>query len=116
MEQQYQTDLFSFSTPKFHLGNKPVRLIELFAGIGSQYLALKRLGVNVEAWRVVEFDQHAIDSYNAIHGTNFPTMDVTEIHAQDLGIAEREIYLHPYIFLSVPGLVYRRVTKRNGQG
>ena len=31
---------------------KPVRLIELFAGYGSQALALKYLGVPFEHWRI----------------------------------------------------------------
>lgn len=38
----------------------PIRLIELFAGYGSQYMALKRLQdeglCSVESWKVVEFD------------------------------------------------------------
>lgn len=31
-----QMNLFSFSTPRFHIGKKKIRLIELFAGIGAQ--------------------------------------------------------------------------------
>lgn len=68
---------------------KPVRLIELFAGIGSQAMALKEIGCNFEHYRVVEFDKFAIKSYNAIHGTDFPTIDVTKIHGVDLGIVDR---------------------------
>ena len=39
---------------------KPLRLIELFAGIGSQAKALKNLGVEFEHWYVCEFDKYAI--------------------------------------------------------
>ena len=55
-----ELDLFSFSTPKFHIGNRKVRLIELFAGIGSQYKALKNLGVDVESWKCIEIDKYAV--------------------------------------------------------
>ena len=82
-------DLFSFNTQKFKI-DKPIRLIELFAGIGSQAAALRNLGVNFEHWRVVEWDKYAMASYNAVHGTNFETSDIQKIHAEDLGIAERE--------------------------
>lgn len=36
---------------------KPIRLIELFAGYGSQAMAMKRLGVNFETYRMIEFDK-----------------------------------------------------------
>lgn len=79
---------------------KPIRLIELFAGIGSQAKALKNLGINFEHWNVCEFDEHAIRSYNAVHGTNFVTSDVTKITAADLNIVDtdRFTYLLTYSF------------------
>ena len=86
-------DLFSFSTPRFKI-DKPIRLIELFAGIGSQAKALKNLGVKFEHYKVIEHDQYAIKSYNAIHGTNFTTQDITQTHATDLEIVERESYCY----------------------
>ena len=74
--------------------DKPVRLIELFAGIGSQAKALQRLGVDFEHYRVCEFDKYAISSYNAIHGTDFATSDVTKITADDLGIVDTDKYYY----------------------
>lgn len=56
--------------------SKPIRLIEVFAGYGSQALAMERLGVNFEHYRAVEIDKYAMASYNAIHGTNFEPTDV----------------------------------------
>lgn len=41
---------------------KPIRLIELFAGIGTQAIALKDLGVPFEYWKTVEFDKFAVKS------------------------------------------------------
>lgn len=86
-------DLFSFSTPKFKI-DRPVRLIELFAGIGSQAKALKRLGVNFTHHRVVEWDKYAMASYNAIHHTNFETSDVCKLKGGDLGITNTEEYCY----------------------
>ena len=79
---------------------KPIRLIELFAGYGSQAMALKRIGAKFEHYRVVEFDKYAIASYNAVHGTDFPTMDITKVHAEDLNICDTEnfTYLLTYSF------------------
>ena len=88
-----QLDLFSFSTPKFKI-DKPIRLIELFAGIGSQAAALRNLGANFTHYRCVEWDKYAIASYNAVHGTNFETSDIQKIHADDLGIAETDKYCY----------------------
>ena len=103
-----QNDIFSELYPKFVI-DKPIRLIELFAGIGSQAKALKNLGVCFEHWKVVEFDKYAIKSYNAVHGTNFETSDIRDVHAEDLEIRERErfCYIMTYSFpcqdLSVAG-------------
>lgn len=88
-----QIDLFSYSMPKFKI-DKPIRLIEMFAGIGSQAKALKRLGVKFEHWKALEIDKNAIKSYNAIHGTNFTPQDITLTHATDLEIRERERYCY----------------------
>lgn len=71
---------------------KPLRLIELFAGIGAQAKALENLGVEFEHYRICEFDKYAVASYNAVHGTEFTTSDITKIHAADLGIVETDKY------------------------
>lgn len=103
-----QITFFDLTLPQIRI-NKPIRLIELFAGIGSQAMALRDLGANFEHYRVVEFDKYAIQSYNAIHGTKFPTMDITKINGADLGIVNTQdfTYLLTYSFpcqdLSVAG-------------
>ncbi len=74
--------------------DKPIRLIELFAGIGSQAKALKRLGANFEHYRICEFDKYAIKSYNAVHGTNFEISDITKITAADLSIVDTDKYCY----------------------
>lgn len=90
---------FFDGTKPFKL-DRPVRLIELFAGIGSQAKALERLGVDFEHYRVCEFDKFAVTSYNAIHGTNFTVSDIRAMKGADLGIAEtdKHIYILTYSF------------------
>jgi DNA (cytosine-5)-methyltransferase 1 len=73
---------------------KPIRLIELFGGIGSQAMALRNIGADFEHYRLVEFDKYCIMSYNAIHGTDFETMDITQTTGADLGIEETDKYTY----------------------
>lgn len=113
-----QMTMFDFLRPTFKI-NKPIRLIELFAGIGSQAMALRDLGANFEHYRVVEYDRFAVTSYNAIHGTNFTTTDITQISGQDLAITDTDkyCYIMTYSFpcqdLSVAGK-QRGMTKGSG--
>lgn len=76
---------------KFRI-TKPVRLIELFGGIGAQAKALERLGIDFEHYKMCEIDKYAVKSYNAIHGTNFEPSDITKLHAADLEIIETDKY------------------------
>lgn len=94
-----QIDIFDITRQPVQI-TKPIRLIELFAGYGSQAMALKRIGADFEHYRVVEFDKYAVASYNAVHGTTFPPLDITKIHAEDLNICdtERYCYLMTYSF------------------
>ena len=113
-----QLDLFSAIKQPYKI-TKPIRLIELFAGVGSQAMALKRLGANFEHYRVVEFEKYAIKSYNAIHGTDFEPMDITKIIGSDLGISDTDkyCYIMTYSFpcqdLSVAGK-QKGMTKGSG--
>ena len=67
MKEQYeQINLFDLGKKKLEI-EQPIRLIELFAGIGSQAMALRDLGADFEHYKVVEFDKYAIKSYNAIN-------------------------------------------------
>lgn len=52
--------------PTFKI-TKPIRLIELFAGIGSQALSLKYLGVPFEHWKICEWAVKSIQAYKDIH-------------------------------------------------
>lgn len=88
-----QITIFDLTLPQFQI-DRLIRLIELFAGIGSQAMALRDLGADFEHWRVVEFDPNAVTSYNAIHGTHFEPQDITKITGADLGITDVEKYCY----------------------
>lgn len=89
---------------------KPIRLIELFAGIGAQAKALENLKVKFEKYFVCEFDKYVMTSYNAIHNTNFKPSDITKITGKDLNVidSDKYTYILTYSFpcqdLSLAGL------------
>lgn len=61
-----QTSIFDFMLEK-KLIKKPIRIIELFGGYGSQYMALKYLGAKVESYKLVEWEVAAIEAYTRFH-------------------------------------------------
>lgn len=79
---------------------KPLRLIELFAGYGSQAMAFDRIHAKYENWFVCEFDEFAIKSYNAVHGTTYKPIDIRDVHAEDLRLEnpDKFTYLMTYSF------------------
>lgn len=86
-----QTDIFGYLYPDYKI-TKPIRLIELFAGVGTQAMALRDLGADFVHHRVVEMDPFAIKSYNAIHGTSFVPTDIATVSALDLKITDTDRY------------------------
>lgn len=61
-----QISIFDLLFPTFHVERK-IRLIELFAGVGSQAMALRDMGVDFEHYRISEWEVNANRSYKAIH-------------------------------------------------
>lgn len=64
------------------LDNKPIRLIEFFAGYGSQALALKYLGIPFEHYVTCEWAIKSIDAYKHIHFPNI-NEDHTDLMDKD---------------------------------
>lgn len=58
--------IFDILYPTFKI-DKPIRLVELFAGVGSQAMALRDLGAEFEHYRIAEWEVSAFKSYKAIH-------------------------------------------------
>ena len=55
-----------------------LKVLELFAGIGACSKALTNLGIEHEIVDAVEIDKYAVQSFNAVHGTNFEPQDITK--------------------------------------
>lgn len=55
-----------------------MRVLELFGGIGACSKALEKIGVEYKIADYVEIDKYAVQSFNAMHGTNFEPQDITK--------------------------------------
>jgi DNA (cytosine-5)-methyltransferase 1 len=69
---------------------RKIRVIELFAGYGSQHNALKRLKrdypeFEYEVVAFCEIDDNAIKAYHALHGDHIPNLgDITQVNPSDV--------------------------------
>lgn len=78
-----QTSIFDVLYPKYKI-TKPIRLIEMFSGYGSQALALKYLGVEFEHWKICEWAVKSIQAYKDIHFTDDNTDYSKDYYIEDL--------------------------------
>ena len=79
----------------------PLRLIELFAGIGSQTQALTNIGIAHKVVAISEIDKYAIQSYEAMHGKANNLGDIRNI--EELPDADLWTYSFPCQDISVAG-------------
>lgn len=80
-----------------------IKIIELFAGIGSQTQALKNIGVQHEVVAISDNDISADKSYRILHGNNVNNLgDITKI--KSLPKADLWTYSFPCQDISVAGL------------
>lgn len=80
-----------------------IRMIELFAGIGSQAQALKNAGIDFEPVAVSEIDKYALQSYELIHGAVPNLGDISKINPNDAPDCDLITYSFPCQDLSVAG-------------
>lgn len=80
-----------------------LRVFEAFAGVGTQSMALKRLGVNYEVVGIAEIDKFAIQSYMAIHGETKNYGDISKIDPTELPDMDLFTYSFPCQDLSISG-------------
>lgn len=64
------TQISIFDGANKYVNDKPIRLIECFAGYGSQALALKYLGIPFEHHRIAEWAVKSIQAYKDMHFPN----------------------------------------------
>ena len=84
-----------------YTAENPLRLIELFAGIGSQTQALTNIGVAHKVVAISEIDKYAIQSYEAMHGKANNLGDIRKI--EELPDADLWTYSFPCQDISVAG-------------
>ena len=78
-----------------------LKVIELFAGVGSQTQALKNIGLEHEVVAISEIDKYAVQSYDAIHGKVNNLGDITKI--DKLPYCDLLTYSFPCQSISVSG-------------
>ena len=84
-----------------YTAENPLRLIELFAGIGSQTQALTNIGIAHRVVAISEIDKYAIQSYEAMHGIANNLGDIRKI--EELPDADLWTYSFPCQDISVAG-------------
>lgn len=80
-----------------------MKILELFAGYGSQRLALKYLGIDAES-EISEIDRFAVQAYNQIHGETKNWGDICKIDETRLGEYDLVTYSSPCQDFSNAGL------------
>ena len=80
-----------------------LKVIEAFAGVGSQRMALRNLGVKHEVVGIFEIDKFALKSYEAIHGECPNLGDISKIKVEDIPQHDLFTYSFPCQDLSIAG-------------
>ena len=78
-----------------------IKVIELFAGVGSQAMALRNVGIDYEVVGISEIDKFAIKSYEAIHGKVHNFGDISKM--EELPYCDLLTYSFPCQDLSIAG-------------
>lgn len=80
-----------------------IKVFEAFAGVGSQRMALRNLGIEHKVVGICEIDKFALKSYEAIHGDCPNFGDISKINVNDLPDVDLFTYSFPCQDLSVAG-------------
>ncbi len=85
------------------MGDKMLRVFEAFAGIGTQRMSLRNLGIPHEVVAIAEIDKFAIKSYEAIHGPVNNLGDISKINPDNIPDHDLFTYSFPCQDISVAG-------------
>ena len=80
-----------------------LKVFEAFAGVGSQRMALRNLGIEHKVVGICEIDKFALKSYEAIHGDCPNFGDISKVDPNDLPNMDLFTYSFPCQDLSVAG-------------
>lgn len=80
-----------------------LKVFEAFAGIGTQRMALRNLGIPHEVVAISEIDKFAIKSYEAIHGKVNNLGDISRVNPADIPDHDLFTYSFPCQDISIAG-------------
>lgn len=80
-----------------------IKVVEAFAGVGSQRMALRNLGIDHKVVGIFEIDKFALKSYEAIHGDCPNLGDISKIKGEEVPNHDLFTYSFPCQDLSVAG-------------
>ncbi|MTD42479.1 DNA (cytosine-5-)-methyltransferase [Erwinia sp. CPCC 100877] len=80
-----------------------LKVFEAFAGVGSQRMALRDLGIDHEVVAISEIDKFAIQSYEAIHGPVNNLGDISKVEVAEIPEHDLFTYSFPCQDISVAG-------------
>ena len=80
-----------------------LRLIELFAGVGSQIQALKNLGIECEPVAICEIDKYALEAYKRLHGEVLNLGDISKVNPLNVPDCDLLTYSFPCQDISIAG-------------
>lgn len=90
-----------------------IRVVEGFAGIGSQKRGLVNAGIEHEIAAILEVDKHAINSYKEIHGDVLNLGDICDVKTKDVPDHDLFTYSFPCQAISSCG---KRSGLKKGSG
>ena len=93
-----------------------LRVLENFAGVGTQRMALKKLGIEHEVVGITEIDKYAIKSYEAIHGEVNNLGDISKVNVED--VPDHDLFTYSFPCFTGDTLVltddgYKRIDEIN---
>lgn len=80
-----------------------IKVFEAFAGVGTQAMALKRIGIDYEVVGISEIDKFALKSYEEIHGKVNNYGDISKIDSDTLPDFDLFTYSFPCQDISMAG-------------
>lgn len=83
--------------------DKPLRVFEAFAGIGSQRKALNNIGIPHKVVAISEIDKYALLSYEAIHGDCPNLGDISKLSEDEIPDHDLFTYSFPCQDISLAG-------------
>lgn len=80
-----------------------IKVFEAFAGVGTQAMALKRIGIDYKVVGISEIDKFALKSYEEIHGKVNNFGDISKIDSDNLPDFDLFTYSFPCQDISMAG-------------